>query len=97
MCTYHKVAEDDLQDLGLERSAAVEDLLHEPDENVAHGGADQGAIGSHLGDTASEVVAVLVAVLGEPRGHELLKTSEGTSSQHLGAEGVGLELLDVGL
>lgn len=95
--TYDKVAEDDLQNLGLERSAAVEDLLHEPDENVAHGCADQSAICRHLRDSAGEVVAVLVAILSQPRGDKLLKACQRTSSEHLGAERVGLELLDVGL
>ena len=40
---------------------------------------------------------MLVAVLCEKRGDELLSTSEGTGGQDLGAEGVLLNLLDVGL
>lgn len=97
ICTYHKVAENDLEDLGLERGAALEERLHDPNKNVAHGSANQSTVGSHLGHARGEVVAVLVAVLGEERGQELLDTGQGTGSQHLGAERVGLELLDVGL
>lgn len=95
--TYHQVADDNLHNLGLEAGAAVEDLLEHPDEDVAEGSANEGTVGGHLGDARGKVVAVLVAVLGEPRGEELLETGETTGGEHLGAEGVGLELLDVGL
>lgn len=64
---------------------------------MAHGCTDKSTVGSHLGDTGGEVVAMLVAVLCEKRGDELLSTSEGTGGQDLGAEGVLLNLLDVGL
>lgn len=39
---------------------------------------------------------MLVAVLGQPRSQQLLETSQSTSREHLGAQRVGLELLDVG-
>lgn len=97
MDTYNQITDENLQNLGLQAGAALEDLLESPDKEVADGGADQGTVGGHLGDAGSEVVAVLVAVLREPRGDELLSTGEGTGSQHLGAQRVVLELLDVGL
>lgn len=40
---------------------------------------------------------MLVAVLCEPRGDELLGAGESTGCQHLGAERVRLQLVDVGL
>lgn len=97
MNTYNQIADENLQNLSLQASAALEDLLESPDKEVTDGGADQGTVCGHLGDAGSEVVAVLVAVLGKPRGNELLGTGEGTGSQHLGAQRVVLELLDVGL
>lgn len=64
---------------------------------MAQGSADQGSVGGHLGNARSKVVAMLVAVLGQPRGEKLLSSGEGTSREHLGAQRVCLELLDVGL
>lgn len=64
---------------------------------MAQGSADQGTVGGHLGHARGEVVAMLVAVLGQPRGEELLGAGEGSGRQHLGAQRVRLELLDIGL
>ena len=64
---------------------------------MAKGRADEGAVRGHLGNTGGKVVAMLVAVLGEPRGNELLGTGEGACGEHLGAQRVRLKLLDVGL
>lgn len=97
MSTYHQVADHDLDDLGPETNATLEELLEEPDEKVAQGSADQGTIRGHLGHARGEVVAMFVAVLGQPRCEEFLSSGEGTGSEHLGAQRVRLELLDVGL
>lgn len=64
--THNQVADKDLEDLGPQALAVLEHLLEDPDEEMAQGGADKGAVGGHLGDTGREVVAILVAVLGEP-------------------------------
>ena len=63
--TYDQVADENLQDLGLQACPATENLLEEPDEEVTHGSADQGAVRGHLGHSRGEVVAMLVAILGE--------------------------------
>jgi hypothetical protein len=42
-------------------------------------------------------VAVLADIMGEPRGQQLLQTGEHTGGEHLGAERVVLQLLEVGL
>jgi hypothetical protein len=57
---------------------------------VAQGRADEGAIGGHLGHARREVVAMLVAVLGQPRGEQLLAAGERTGREHLGAQGMVL-------
>ena len=94
--TYNQVADDNLHNLGLQAGAAVEELLQEPNEDVAHGCANQGTKSSHLGNSRSKVMAMLVTVLGQPRSQQLLETSQSTSREHLGAQRVGLKLLDVG-
>lgn len=70
--TYNEVAGENLQNLGAQASAVGEDLLQEPDEEMADGRAEEGTIDSHFGNPGSEVVAMLVAVLGQPRGDEFL-------------------------
>lgn len=75
----------------------MEELLEKPDEEVAERSAHQGAVCSHLGHAGREVVAVLVAVLGEPGGKQLLGAGEGAGGEHLCPQRVFLELLDVGL
>jgi len=64
---------------------------------VAERGADESAVGGHLGHARREVVAVLVAILGQPRGDQLLGAGQRAGREHLGAQRVLLELLDVGL
>ena len=59
--------------------------------------ADEGSVRGHLGHSSSEVVAVLVAVLCNPRGEQFLESGERSRGDHLGTEGVGLQLLEVGL
>lgn len=95
--TYNEVTGEDLQELGLETRAAGEDALQDADEHVAQRRADQGAVERHLGDARGEVVPVLVAVLRNVRGQELLQRRQRAGGKHLGAQRVGLELLEVGL
>jgi len=94
---YNQVADENLQNLGPQTGAVLERLLQGPDEAVAERGADEGAVRRHLGHARRKVVAVLVAVLGQPRGDQLLSTGEGAGREHLGPHRVVLELLDVGL
>lgn len=72
--TYNQVADKNLEDLGSQALAVLEHLLEDPDEEVAQGGANKGAVGGHLRDAGREVVAILVAIFGEPRGEQLLTT-----------------------
>ena len=95
--THDQVADEDLEDLGLQALATLEDLLQDADEEVAQGRADEGAVDGHLGHARGEVVAALAAVVGNPRGQELLQAGEGARGEDLGAQRVGLELLEVGL
>ena len=64
--THNQVADKNLEDLGPQALAVLEHLLEDPDEEMAQGSADKGAVGGHLGDAGCEVVAILVAILGEP-------------------------------
>lgn len=57
--------------------------------------AHKRTVGSHLGDPGGEVVAVLVAILCEPRGEELLEAGKSACREHLHAQRVLLELRDV--
>lgn len=59
--------------------------------------ADEGSVCGHLGYARREVVAMLIAVLCEPRGNEFLSAGQGAGGQHLGAQRVRLQLVDVGL
>lgn len=95
--TYDQVADEDLKDLSLEAGATTEDLLQDANEDVAQRRADERAVEGHLGHSRREVVAMLAPVVGNPRGEEFLETREGTGRQHLGAQGVALELLQIGL
>jgi hypothetical protein len=88
--THNQVAEENLQDLGSQTGATAKDLLQDPDQEVAQRRADQGAIGGHLGHARCKVVAVLVAVLGQPRGEQLLAARQGARGEHLGPQGVVL-------
>jgi len=64
---------------------------------VAQGRADEGAVDGHLGHARGEVVAGPAPVVRDPRGQELLQAREGARREHLGAQGVALQLLEVGL
>jgi len=64
---------------------------------MAKRGGDERAINGHLWDARSEVVAVLVLVMGNPGCEEFLQTSECARRQHLGAHRVGLKLLEISL
>lgn len=58
---------------------------------------DESAVGSHLRNTASEVVSGLGAVLRDVGGKEFLETGERSGGEHLGAKRVLLQLEEVGL
>lgn len=95
--TYNQIADENLHNLGLEAGAAGEHALQDVDQDMAKGGADESTVDSHLGDARGEVMAMLVPVLCDPRGEELLQGGESARGQHLGAQRIGLQLLDVGL
>jgi len=70
---YHQVADEDLEDLGLEARSAAEHLLQEGDEDMANGSANKRAIDGHLGDSRGEIMALLAPVVGNPRCKKLLQ------------------------
>jgi hypothetical protein len=95
--TYYEVADENLHDLRLQRLAPLEDLLEEADQDMAKGRADDSAVKRHLGYTRGEVVAALAPIVRNPRGEKLLQTRERAGGEHLGAQRVALELLQVRL
>ena len=70
--TYHQVANNDLEDLGPQTGPACKQLLENADQDMAQRGADESTVRSHLRDSRSEVVAMLVPVLCNPRCKEFL-------------------------
>lgn len=99
MCsrTYHQVANQNLEDLGLQAGAAGKDLLKNADQNVAEWRTDEHAVERHLRNARAEVVAMLADVVGDPGSEQFLQTRQHTGGEHLGAQWVGLELAKVGL
>lgn len=95
--TYDQVADEDLEDLGLETGATSEDLLENADEDMAQRGGNEHAVERHLRDARAEVVAVLADIVSEPRSEKFLQTGEHTRSEHLSAQRVLLQLLEIGL
>ena len=95
--TYDQVRDNDLHDLCLQARPSRKHLLKDGDHQVSQWSADEGAVYRHLRHAAGEVVTMLVAVFGNPRGEELLKSCQRAGREHLGAERVFLELLQVPL
>lgn len=94
---YNQVANQDLQNLGLQTRPAGKNPLQDSNENVAHGRTDEHSVERHLRHAGAEVMAMLADIMSEPRGDEFLKSRENTGRQHLCAKGVCLELFQVGL
>lgn len=92
----NQIANQDLQNLGFQTRATGKDLLQNSNENVAHGRTDEHSVQRHLWHAGAEVVAVLADIMSEPRGDEFLQRREDTGGEHLCAEGVCLELFEVG-
>lgn len=59
--------------------------------------ADKGSIDGHLGHATGEVVAMLIAILRDPRGEKLLQRCQRAGREHLRPQGVLLQLLQVPL
>lgn len=64
---------------------------------MAERSADKGTVCGHLRNSGCKVVSILVSVLGNPRGEELLKCRKRSRCEHLRSQWVCLELLEVGL
>lgn len=94
---YDEVRDNDLHDLGLQARPPCEEFLKDRNHQMSQWGADEGAIDCHLRHTAGEIVAALVAILGNPGCEELLECGERAGGDHLGAHGVILELLEIPL
>lgn len=95
--TYNQIADQDLQDLSLQAGPASEDLLENADEEMAERRSDKHAVKDHLRHAGAEVMAMLADVVGNPRGKQLLQTRERTRGEHLRAQRVRLQLLEVEL
>lgn len=63
--TYNQIANQDLQNLGLQTRAAGKDLLQNSNENVAHGCADEHSVERHLRHAGAEVMAMLADIMSE--------------------------------
>ena len=70
--TYDQIAEDDLQDLGLQTGAARKQLLEDLDHEMTKRCADESTICSHLGDPRVDIVAMLALVPGDVRCDDFL-------------------------
>jgi hypothetical protein len=64
--TYNQIANEDLENLGLQTRTTGEDLLQDANEDVAEGRGDEHSVQRHLGDARAEVVAVLADIVGDP-------------------------------
>jgi len=95
--TYDQIADENLQDLGLQASPSSEHLLQYIDQKVSQWRADEGSIDRHLRHTRVDVAGMFANVLGDPRRKDFLYSRECAGSEHLCAQRVLLELLEVGL
>lgn len=97
ICTYEQIAEQDLEDLGLQTRTAGEDLLEYANEDMAQWCTDECSVCCHLRYSGSEVTPTLCDILRDPGCEEFLQGGQCTGGQHLCTEGVGLKLLEVDL
>lgn len=95
--TYNEIADQDLQDLGLQTGAASKELLKDANQKVPQRCADESAVCCHLGHTRANVVAMLALVMGKPRSQDLLQGRKRARREHLSSKRVRLKLLEVGL
>lgn len=95
--TYDQVRDKDLQNLGSQARPSGEQLLQDRDHDMSQRRADKGTIDSHLRHATGEVVAMLAAVLCDPRSEELLRASKSAGCNHLGLQRVILQLLQIPL
>ena len=94
---YDQVANEDLQDLGLETRPAGKEFLQNGHEEVAQRRGNEQTVQGHLGHAMTEVVAVFADIVSDPGRKEFLQGREDPRGQHLGAQGVRLELAQVEL
>ena len=95
--TYDQVADENLKDFGFQTLTAREHLLQDLDQEMPKGRADESAVGSHLGDSGTEVMTVLARILCDPRSEDFLERSQRSRREHLGPQRIALQLLQVGL
>jgi hypothetical protein len=93
--THNQIASENLQNLRLQALASLEDLLQRANQDVTQGRANQSTVYGHLRHARGEVVARLAPVMRNPRCQEFLQTREGSGREHLGAQWVALQLLEV--
>ena len=97
MGTHDEVGDDDLHDLRPQACPSCKELLKDRDHQVAQWSADESSIDCHLWHAAGEVMTMLVAVLGDPGREELLESCQRAGSEHLCAQRIFLELLQIPL
>lgn len=88
--TYDEVADKDLHDLCRNACLASEKPLKEIDQDMTHGRTDERTVQGHLGNSRSEVIAIFVSVLSDPRSQQLLQTRQCARCEHLRSKGVRL-------
>lgn len=64
--------------------ATSEEFLEQGDKDVSERRGNEGAVDSHLGDTGSQVGAILAAVASDHGGEDFLEGRKRTGSEHLG-------------
>jgi hypothetical protein len=70
--TYNQVADENLEDFGPQAGSAGKQLLEDVDQDVTQWCADESSICSHLRDSGREVMAILIAILCNPRCEQFL-------------------------
>lgn len=88
--TYDQVADEDLEDLGLQAGATRKDLLEDADEQVAQRRTDEHAVEGHLGHPSAEVMSMLADIVCNPGSEQFLETGKQTGCQHLCAQWIRL-------
>jgi hypothetical protein len=93
--TYNQVAGEDLENLSPQARAASKHFLQKANQDVPHGSTDESAVDHHLRNPRANVVAMLAAVVREPRSQNFLKSRQCARRDHLSSERVCLQLLEV--
>lgn len=93
--TNDQVADQDLENLGLEACSIGEQFLQNADEHMPKGSTNQCAVCCHFGYSRTEIVAILAAIMREPRGQDFLQCGKSTRGEHFRPQRIRLKLLEI--